>query len=264
MAEITKLFGGESDDVMILTITVPNDDIEITGSITSDDLNKPIEEIFKIILETIEATAKLKRFGVGIATPKKSSPIADFLNRTPAAAPIVPSNHEEDSSGQPARAPFRQGTTTIRTITVQKNGKQVDSFAQTAEQPNLDDTGNSQDSWPESGDDDESPYAQVEGAFGNDDAEPVPPPPRNVKKRAPVARPEHVPSDQKLDFGRVQQALKKTAQVEMADVNAISNIPTQVPRRIRDDLGTTTIDIKPVTNDAIKALDRRRGVNPDR
>lgn len=272
MSDIAKLFGGEGDDLMILTVSVPNEEMEISGSITKEDLDKPISDIFKVIFEAVEASNKLKKLGVNVAVTKKSSPIAEFINRTSAAPANVVNNNQEDQGERPARNPFRQNQSGVRSIVVQKGGKQVDANTG-ANSPESSDDGFEDDQQLSGENDyqeslvDDTPYSQVDEIFEGDDDEPVQQPTRNAQPRrrtnstAPIAP---VQPNEKLDFKRVQASMRNRSHVELADVNAVLKIPTKIPAKIRDDMGTTTIKVRPQTNDVIKELDRRRGVEDAR
>lgn len=272
MSDIAKLFGGEGDDLMILTVSVPNEDMEISGSITKEDLDKPISDIFKVIFEAVEASNKLKKLGVNVAVAKKSSsPIAEFINRTNAAPAAVVNNNQEDQGERPARNPFRQNQTGVRSIVVQKGGKQVEANTG-AHSPEPSDDG-FEDEQQLSGENDyqelpvdDEPYSQVDEVFEDDDNEPVQQPARNAQPRRRVnsAAPAPVQPNEKLDFKRVQASMRNKSHVELAEVNAVLKIPTKIPSRIRDEMGTTTIKVRPQTNDVIKELDRRRGVDDAR
>lgn len=245
--------------------------MEISGSITKEDLDKPISDIFKVIFEAVEASAKLKKLGVNVAVAKKSSPISEFINRT-SAAPAAVVNNQEDQGERPARNPFRQNQKGVRSIVVQKGGKQID--ANTGAHSSEPDDDGFEEEQQLSGESefqeppmDDEPYSQVEDEFGDDDNEPVQQPTRNAQsRRINSAATSAIPlqPNEKLDFRRVQAQMRNKSHVELAEVNAVLKIPTKIPSRIRDEMGTTTIKVKPQTNDVIKELDRRRGVEDAR
>ena len=259
MADLERLLGGvdESEPLMILTLSIPNTDTEITGVVHKGDLEKPIEELFNVVKEIHDAAQKLKRFAkakpapvvassrVVMATEDDIPPVEDVQNTTPIKQFI--SRQPQNLQGEASKGKsFRPNA--VRNIVVSKDGAQKQDGTVIAEGNIVQD-----ESWSDVGDQSGSAYKDVDD--DNDLADqadlPLPPPPPRRNQKA-----SKIDSNKNVSVDDIRRQIKPKALLqETESMQGVTSV--QIPRRIVDEFGQTDITIQKFDDSKLQARIRR-------